>query len=293
MSTPRRPDPIAAAPPRPDGRVRSALDALAGLERELLEAGVPIPGEVERDACPVPRLAPRYATEELVRIAQELPSEPAHQREALVREIRRHLSALRLFDAVHLETALAGLGAVPREVFVPPEFAEFAYLPMSGDIGQGQTISHPHVVAAMVAAAELDDRSAVFDVGTGCGYQAAVLGAVTATVVSVEIVPELAMAAKRRLSRLGCANVSVASGDGVLLAAGLGPFDAVLVAAGASEPPPPLVDRLVDGGRLVMPIGPARGCEQLVVARRDGSRLVSRSLGPVRFVPLTGPFGRG
>jgi protein-L-isoaspartate(D-aspartate) O-methyltransferase len=192
-------------------------------------------------------------------------------------------------DTISLEQALTAVGSLPREEFVSAEGRSLAYLDLPQNIGFGQTISDPYIVAVMTGALQLPPGADVLDVGTGSGYQAAVLAKVARQVSSIEIVPELAASAAIRLKRLGFANVEVRSGDGFAGWPEHAPFDGIVVAAGAAEVPRPLIDQLKPGGRLVMPIGPTAGSEQLLVVTKqpDGS-LSQCSLGPAMFVPLTG-----
>jgi protein-L-isoaspartate(D-aspartate) O-methyltransferase len=204
-------------------------------------------------------------------------------------------AATRLIDglrrAVDDERVLAALAAVPRERFVPERLRPYAYEDHALPIGQGQTISQPTIVAMMTAALGLSGGERVLDVGTGSGYQAAVLAQIAAEVVSVEVIDELREAAERVLSDLGIENVRVLPAGEVLGAPEHGPYDAILVAAAAPSVPEPLVEQLRPGGRLVIPIGRPDVQELLVVTlREDGGTTIDR-LGPCRFVPLTGEHG--
>lgn len=185
---------------------------------------------------------------------------------------------------------LAALRIVPRHLFVDSAdaYADRA-LPLPAD----QTISQPFVVALMTAAARpprgwTDAR--VLEVGTGSGYQAAVLAELGASVISVERHPRLAAAARSALSAAGYDRVRVLEGDGTVGVPEGAPYDAILVTAAAPFVPPPLVDELADGGRLVMPVG-GREHQWLTVVSRDGETTVERRLEPVAFVPLVGAFG--
>ena len=205
---------------------------------------------------------------------------------AIRRDVRKVAEAA---DTAWLEQALAAVGTLPREKFVSSKGRSLAYLDFPQNIGFGQTISDPYIVAVMTGALQLPPGAEVLDVGTGSGYQAAVLAKVARRVSSIEIVPELAASAARRLKRLSLINVEVRSGDGFAGWPQRAPFDGIVVAAGAAEVPRPLIDQLKPGGRLVMPIGPTMGSEQLLVVSKhpDGS-LTQCSLGPAMFVPLTG-----
>lgn len=198
---------------------------------------------------------------------------------------RRHST----IDARRLDHVLAIMSRIAREQFVAASVRKSAYLPASLDIGFGQTISDAYIVAIMTTAAEVSPHANVLDIGTGSGYQAAVLGHIARTVTSVEIVPQLALQARARLRRLGYANVTVLQGDGFAGRPAQAPFDAIIVAAGTTIVPPALVDQLKTGGRLVVPVGPsAREEELIVVTKRGNSRTEQCSLGLAMFVPLTG-----
>ena len=174
----------------------------------------------------------------------------------------------------------------PREDFVPARTRSLAYANHPLPIGHGQTISQPFIVAIMTDALDVKSDHRVLEIGTGSGYQAAVLSHLAAEVYSIEIVPALGTEARERLQRLGYANVDVLIGDGWYGWPEHAPFDAVIVTAVADEIPPALVEQLTDDGRLVMPLGDTDGFQELIVyTKRDGE---TTTLFPVRFVPLTG-----
>lgn len=183
---------------------------------------------------------------------------------------------------------LAVMGEVRREAFLPPAMAEHAYDDSALPIGSDQTISQPYIVAAMTEAAELHAEDRVLEVGTGSGYGAAVLRGLAEVVVTVERHPELAEAAAANLTAAGAGDVLVITGDGSVGWPELAPYDAIVVTAAGPRVPSALVAQLSDGGRLVMPVGPRNGAQQLIRVRRQGHELTEEDLGPVAFVPLIG-----
>jgi protein-L-isoaspartate(D-aspartate) O-methyltransferase len=181
---------------------------------------------------------------------------------------------------------LAAMGQVPRHLFVPPSALAEAYEDHPLPIGHGQTISQPYIVAFMTEAVGLAGGENVLEVGTGSGYQAAVLSRIAAQVRTIEIVAPLAQEAAALLKRLGYANVFVRAGDGYLGWPEAAPFDAIVVTAAAPRIPEPLKQQLKDGGRLVLPVGDE--WQELVVVTRHGDRFEEKRVLPVRFVPMTG-----
>lgn len=205
-------------------------------------------------------------------------------------DIHRAASAA---DNADLARALDAMARVPREEFVAPAQRKQAYRPRPLPIGYGQTISAAYIVAVMTAALRLPAHANVLDVGTGSGYQAAVLSLLADHVSSVEIVAPLAASAGARLARLGYRNVEVRAGDGYAGWPDHAPFDGIVVAAGAAEIPQPLIDQLKVGGRLVMPIGPSWANEQLIVLTKTAPDQTTRcSLGWTMFVDFTGRGAR-
>ena len=189
------------------------------------------------------------------------------------------------------ERVLTALSKVPRELFLPQELQERAYDDVALPIGQEQTISQPTVVVHMVQLASPGAADHVLEIGTGSGYGAAVLAQLARDVVTVEIRPDLALAASRRLSALGCENVHVVIGDGSLGWPPLAPYDVIVTTAASPGIPPVLLEQLSrDGGRLVAPVGSLKR-QQLVLAERQGADIRSQSFGGVRFVPLVGVGG--
>jgi protein-L-isoaspartate(D-aspartate) O-methyltransferase len=188
------------------------------------------------------------------------------------------------------ERVLAAMGRVPRERFVPEDLRHLAYEDGALPIGNGQTISQPFIVATICQLLALSPSDRVLDVGTGSGYQAAVLSELAAEVVTIERVPELARAARAALVDAGYGDVEVRVGDGSLGVPERAPFDGIAVAAAAPAVPPALYEQLVEGGRLVVPRG-GRWGQQLVVVERTPDGPLERASVPCRFVPLVGEEG--
>jgi protein-L-isoaspartate(D-aspartate) O-methyltransferase len=188
------------------------------------------------------------------------------------------------------EQVLAAMRAIPRHLFCRESDRDSAYRDYPLSIDCGQTISQPYIVAFMTAALELGPRSRVLEVGTGSGYQTAVLASLADRVYSIEREVGLAEAAIERLRRLGIGNVDIRTGDGTAGWPDRAPYDAILVTAGAPEMPAPLFDQLASGGRLLAPVG-GRSMQELKLWIREGGRCVTTSLIPVVFVPLIGRFG--
>ena len=183
---------------------------------------------------------------------------------------------------------LKAMSEVPRHLFVPAGLVDEAYRDYPLPIGEGQTISQPYIVALMTECLALKGGEKVLEVGTGSGYQAAVLGRIAAGVFTIEINAALAREAASKLERLGFPNVRVRSGDGFFGWPGEAPFDAIIVTAAVPEFPPALFAQLAEGGRLVVPIGDVQTYQQLtVVTKKNGQPRIERVL-DVRFVPMTG-----
>jgi len=177
---------------------------------------------------------------------------------------------------------------VPRHEFVPNGAVRYAYENRPLPIGAGQTISQPYIVALMTDLADLTKDEVVLEIGTGSGYQAAVLAAVADRVYTIEIVEELGQRAASTLKRLGYDNVMTRIGDGYAGWPELAPFDAILVTAAPEEVPQPLIDQLAVGGRMVIPVGAEYEVQDLqVLTKEESGELIVSSVIPVRFVPLT------
>jgi protein-L-isoaspartate(D-aspartate) O-methyltransferase len=204
------------------------------------------------------------------------------RREMVERQIRdRGIRSPRVLEAMQ---------SVERHLFVPPDNVERAYADEPLPIGEGQTISQPFMVAAMAEALSLDGHERVLEIGAGSGYQAAVISLLAREVIAVETQPLLAASARARLARLGYLNARIELGDGSLGWPLDAPYDAILVTAAAPAVPPPLLEQLVEGGRLVIPVGSAEQQELLRIVKRGGAT-TQQSLYTCRFVPLLGRHG--
>jgi protein-L-isoaspartate(D-aspartate) O-methyltransferase len=188
---------------------------------------------------------------------------------------------------------LSAMRAVPRHLFVPDDLVDRAYDDRPLPIGYGQTISQPYIVALMTELLELTSTDRVLEIGTGSGYQAAVLAEIVDEVYTIEIVPELANAAAQRLQTLGYDNVVAVQGDGYFGWEEHAPYDAIIVTAAPDHLPQPLVGQLKEGGYIVIPIGPVGGVQSLWRFTRAGDEVRAESLGGVSFVPFTGPGVEG
>jgi protein-L-isoaspartate(D-aspartate) O-methyltransferase len=191
---------------------------------------------------------------------------------------------------VHDAAVLAAMAEVPRHEFVSEEVRVHAYDDLPLPIGSGQTISQPYIVAAMSAALHLQPGDRVLEIGTGCGYHAAVLSRLAKEIFTIERRPELASSASAKLARLGYSNAHVHCGDGTLGLPELAPFDAVLVAAAAPAVPKPLLAQLAEGGRIILPVGDAEHQELQLIEKR-GDTFPTKMLEGCRFVPLLGYHG--
>jgi protein-L-isoaspartate(D-aspartate) O-methyltransferase len=194
------------------------------------------------------------------------------------------------------QNVLRAMAAVPRHEFVPERYLEQAYEDHPLPIGHGQTISQPYIVALMTQLLELKRGDKVLEIGTGSGYQTAILAELTDKVYSVEIIPELAREAMERLRRLGYSYVQLKCDDGYYGWEEFAPYDAIIVTAAADHVPPPLVQQLRDGGRLVIPVSVDRGEQKLKRITKRGEQIVVENIVGVVFVPFTRkprPCGEG
>ena len=202
----------------------------------------------------------------------------------MVHDTREYLGKTALDEPV-----MRALATVPRHEFVPAGLRSLAYLNRPLPIGDGQTISQPYMVALMTDLAALDDDAVVLEIGTGSGYQAAILAQLVRHVYTIEILESLGLQARSTLERLGYDNISVRIGDGRRGWPEQAPFDAILVTAAPEQVPSALLDQLKPGGRLVIPVGPQDRVQMLKVITRDDSGMLDvREVLPVGFVPLTG-----
>lgn len=213
------------------------------------------------------------------------------QRQEMILAIERMVADTRDYTgrASLAPEVMAAMARVPRHEFIPEESRTYAYENRPLPIGGGQTISQPYIVALMTDLARVDRDSVVLEVGTGSGYQAAVLAELAGQVYSIEIIEELGQKAAKLLQGLGYNNITVRIGDGYHGWPEHGPFDAILVTAAPEEIPEPLLQQLAPGGRLIIPVGAPDGVQSLQVVEKDRSgRITKEPVLPVGFVPLTG-----
>ena len=212
--------------------------------------------------------------------------DPAEQRSRMVdRQLRAR--------GIRSEAVLDAMGRVPRERFVPPGQSSSAYMDQALPIAEGQTISQPYMVAVMTEALTLSESDRVLEIGTGSAYQTAVLAALAREVFTVERIPRLLAEAERTLEEMDISNVHIRLGDGTLGWPEEGPFEAILVTAGAPDVPPGLKAQLTpDGGRLVIPVG-GRAVQNLLRVTRKGEEYRAEEILACRFVPLIGAEGWG
>ena len=193
-----------------------------------------------------------------------------------------HLMARGISDA----GVLAAMRKVPREEFVPALMRPMAYRDSALPIGESQTISQPYIVALMTEHAKIRKGSRVLEVGTGSGYQAAILAELGADVHSIELLPGLAAEARKTLDRLGYKAVKTRTGDGYLGWPEAAPFDVIMVTCAPEDVPKPLVQQLKVGGRIVIPVGPENGVQRLVLLEKHEDKLEERTIELVQFVPM-------
>jgi len=210
----------------------------------------------------------------------------AEERSALIEELRTYgAQDIGAFD----EKVLQALGEVRRHEFIPESQLDEAYDNHPLPIGHGQTISQPYIVALMTDLINIEPGHVILEVGTGSGYQAAVLAKLAERVYSIEIIQPLAEQAASRLKRLGYDNIETRLGDGYYGWEEHGPFDAIVVTAAASHVPPPLIEQLKPGGRMVIPVGGRFQVQSLLlIEKTEVSEIITRQIAAVRFVPLTG-----
>jgi protein-L-isoaspartate(D-aspartate) O-methyltransferase len=192
-----------------------------------------------------------------------------------------------LSRGVSNKTVLAAMTNVPRHAFVPSSYQPQAYEDHPLPIGHGQTISQPYIVAVMTELVDLQPGERILEIGTGSGYQAAILAEITDEVYTIEIIPELAARAIQTFEQLGYDQIVAKQGDGYWGWEEYGPFDAILVTAAPDHVPQPLVQQLADGGKMVIPIGPPGGYQSLWLFERQGDQVIRHNWGGVSFVPFT------
>ena len=203
--------------------------------------------------------------------------EPIRQRMVQTQIRNRGITSIPVLDAMR---------KVPRHLFIPKEYEDEAYNDYPLPIGYGQTISQPYIVAYMTEAVKPGSKKRALEIGTGSGYQAAVLAEIVEKVYTIEIVPELARESAERLKRLGYRNVECRSGDGYQGWAEHAPFDIIVVTAAAEKIPQPLIDQLAENGRLVIPVGPPAAVQELVLVVKKDGKTEKKRLTFVRFVPF-------
>lgn len=241
-----------------------------------------------RETSPLPATSAAIATAlpEISASPSASPVEEAAYTQARFDLVKYHIEGA----GIRNPEVLRAMRAVPRHKFVLPQYLDQAYEDHALPIGYGQTISQPYIVAWMTELLELQPGEKVLEIGTGSGYQAAILAELGyVDVYTIEIVPELAESASRRLKELGYTNVHAKQGDGYYGWAEFAPFDAIIVTAAPDHLPGPLADQLTDGGRIVIPIGPPGWLQSLWKFVKVGGELKAYNMGGVGFVPFTGP----
>lgn len=213
--------------------------------------------------------------------SQVLCDDYARKREEMV---DRQILSRGITDTETIEAMLT----VPRHLFVPEDIREEAYRDYALPIGYGQTISQPYIVALMTSSLHLEGTEKALEVGTGSGYQAAVLAEIVDHVYTIEIIPELAQRAEKTLEELGYTNVTVKNADGYFGWEEYQPFDVIMITAAVDHIPPPLIQQLKDGGLLVLPLGNPLYYQALTLVEKEGNELYTKHLSDVQFVPMTG-----
>jgi len=213
------------------------------------------------------------------------------QRERMIKEIEEdvRVTSRRIGKKQLSKSVMKAMANVPRHEFVPRSLRRAAYENRPLPIGYGQTISQPYIVALMTDLLDVEGDDIVLEVGTGSGYQAAILAELVKKIYTIEIIKELGEQAKGRLEDLGYQNIVVQVGDGYYGLEGVGPFDGIIVTAAANHVPPPLIKQLRPGGKMVIPVGGAFMTQQLMlVEKRNDGKIITKQVLPVIFVPLTG-----
>jgi protein-L-isoaspartate(D-aspartate) O-methyltransferase len=269
-------------------RVRGSVPTLAlGLLLPALVLGTSS-SSTEGFACRSQQKAPETQTV----TAPREPNEPRHSHPAFQERVsERRQMVLRQIEwrEVKDPNVLQAMRVVPRHAFVPTAQRAYAYEDRPLYIGYGQTISQPYIVAFMTEALRLDPNSTVLEIGTGSGYQAAVCAEIAREVHTIEIVEPLADSATQTLTQLGYTNVHIKAGDGYFGWPEKGPFDAIIGTAAAGAIPPPLIEQLKKGGRMILPVEDKYGLQRLVLLTKDEEgQLHQKDVLPVRFVPMTG-----
>jgi protein-L-isoaspartate(D-aspartate) O-methyltransferase len=213
-------------------------------------------------------------------------SEPDRWEAARQRMVETQIASRGVKD----ERVLAAMREIPRHLFVPPTYREAAYNDSPLPIGKGQTISQPYIVAVMTELLAVGPGDTVLEIGSGSGYQAAILGRLVKSVITVERIAEVAEMARENIAGLGITNVTVITGDGTIGYPGAAPYDAILITAATPSVPPPLIDQMAEGGRLVAPVG-SRDLQELVRLTKREGRTTRELFGGVVFVPLLGEYG--
>ncbi|MFW6163954.1 MAG: protein-L-isoaspartate(D-aspartate) O-methyltransferase [Planctomycetota bacterium] len=258
-------------------RIALGVTAAALVALAVLWGRLPAPQSSAADAPRKPATAAGAEPE------WEPPRFAEHRRERHAM-VRRHIQG----HGIGSQAVIDALRHVPRHEFVPREHRSRAYRNRPLPIGHGQTISQPYIVAYMTEQLELQPGDKVLEVGTGSGYQAAVLSELTAHVYTIEIIRDLAEEAQARFERLGYDTIKAKTGDGYYGWAKHAPFDAIIVTCAAGTIPPPLIRQLKPGGRMCIPVGPTGATQRLILVTKDADgKVKSRSLIPVVFVPLT------